>query len=101
MLLKKLDQSGKWVKDVILEKHPQTEVEGKLVNDPLYRVEPYAGGLYWPKFDFETGTWVEALTQEEIDMIVNTPQEPTEFEALKSQMSTMEEAINFMLINNL
>jgi hypothetical protein len=44
-------------------------------------------------FDFETQTWSEGLTQEEIDELNNQPQEPTEIELIQKQVSDTQLAL--------
>lgn len=100
MLFKKVDETGRFIEDVILAFHPQIEIEGEMKNDPLYRTESCIGGLYFPKFDFETKEWIEALTLEEINVIKSAPIEPTEIESLKTQLSEMEEALNFLIMKS-
>jgi len=64
MFLRKIDDTGLFVEDVITDAVPTIlGAGGEEIPDPHYITEPYQGGFYWPKWDGEK--WVEGGTEPE------------------------------------
>ena len=102
MILRKINEQGLFVEDVILDAIPtikqiqvidDVEVEVE-VSDPHY-IQEIPVGFYLPKWDGEK--WVEGLSQTEIDAIINQPQPKTELELLREQVAQQQEIIDAML----
>jgi hypothetical protein len=75
----KINSNGLYVEPVVLS-------EGEELPSDCVEVMPI-WGLYKAKW---TGTtWIESLTQEEIDAIKNAPIEPSETEVLKKQVADL------------
>ena len=99
MILRKINEQGLFVEDVILGAIPtikqiqvidDVEVEME-VNDPHY-IQEIPVGFYLPKWDGEK--WVEGLTQAQIDELNNRPIIPTTEDKVQQ---LQEENINLML----
>ena len=80
MIKRIIDSNGLFLRDDF------TANDGEIALD----VAP-AQGLYWPKWDFATETWVEGATQEYIDNLLasQTLAEPTTDEVLDNLITTL------------
>lgn len=103
MILRKIDETGLFLEDVIVEEIPMITHEDEegnltLVPNPLYIATPCEGGFYMPKWNGDI--WVEGLTQQEIDDIKNQPI-PVSLEEKVQQLqeaSTMAEMDNIVAL---
>lgn len=76
----RIDEQGLFLEDVILQDHEPA---------PEYCVEvEVPEGLYLPRF--VNGQWVEGLTPEEIEDIVNQPIPPNEIDVLGEKIVELE-----------
>jgi len=80
MILRKVDDKGYFVEDVLVESHPTIIVDEVEVLDPHYIDTPCEGGFYKPKWN--GSEWVEGLTELEIEDIRNQPRVITESEKI-------------------
>jgi hypothetical protein len=80
MILRKVDDKGYFVEDVLVESRPTIIVDDEEVLDPQYIDIPCDGGFYKPKWD--GSEWVEGLTDLEIEDIRNQPRVITESEMI-------------------
>lgn len=68
MKLLKIDKTGLFIEDVIVEEIPQVILHGAKVNDPMYIETPYENvGFVHPKWN--GSEWVEGASQEVLDEI--------------------------------
>lgn len=93
MKLLKIDEQGFFIEDVIVEKIPVIELDGELVEDPLYIKENCPNGFYRPKWEFTNNQWIEGASQEVINQIDQEKQESEEQRILEEQKKkSIEEA---------
>ncbi len=87
-LYRKIDSNGYFVEDVLLDAFPVME-DG--TPNPYYIDKICPEGLYCPRW---TGTeWVEGLTQEEIDEILNATPQPTTEERINVLVNNVNDAM--------
>ncbi|MBO0962386.1 hypothetical protein J1P26_22040 [Neobacillus sp. MM2021_6] len=69
---------------------PIDVLESNEDKDPMV-LEGWTDSFYDPMYDFENETWFEGMSEEEIDLIKNTQQQPSELETIKqeSQLNAM------------
>lgn len=67
MKLLKIDETGLFIEDVIVEEIPKIILRGVEANDPMYIQTPCEGGFIHPRWN---GTeWIEGASQEVLDAI--------------------------------
>lgn len=71
---------------------PLLDEDGNTYPDPSYIDGDIPSGLYHAKMDFETGEWVEGLTEEEIAEI-NTESPEDEIKRLKQSLTDTDYAV--------
>jgi len=96
----RVDQDGLFIEDVLLEDLAY-EISGDTiqVNDEMLIVVAVPEGMYLPKWDGES--WVEGMSQEEIDAIRNVVVEKTEVEVLREEQRSMQDALDFLLMGGM
>lgn len=83
----KIDSEGYFLEDVILEDSDVT---------PINCIETLCqGGFFKPQWNGVE--WIEGLTQEEIDAIINTPIPKTEVEINTERIESMENALMMLM----
>jgi hypothetical protein len=85
MILRKVDDKGYFVEDVLVESRPTIIVDDEEVLDPQYIDIPCEGGFYKPKWN--GSEWVEGLTEEEIEEVKRQPHAVTESEMIWDVLS--------------
>ena len=95
-LYRKIDDSGYFIEDVLLEEVPYTyDEEFNIIYDTHYIEIPVPQGMYKPKWD--GAEWIEGLTQEEIDNITNKHVELAEIEKIQERQSAIEDVLLFFI----
>ncbi|PEJ57388.1 hypothetical protein CN692_13320 [Bacillus sp. AFS002410] len=85
----RFDENGKYIEPVLLG--DDEEIEEDCTEKPLPQPN------YRPIFN--GSEWVETITQEELDEMLNRPQDKTEIEILKERLALSEAAIDFLIMN--
>jgi hypothetical protein len=86
-IIHKYDENGKWIPSESTIIHPDSEGNYEIPADYTDKELPQPN--YKPKFDIVKNEWIETITQEELDIMKNTPQPLSEIEQLKKQQADL------------
>jgi hypothetical protein len=89
MIVYRYDENGFYVEPVHVE-DGQQPIPINCTDQPLPQPN------YKPQFS--NGSWVETLTQEEIDALLNTPKPKSELEVLKENQGLMQKALDDLIL---
>jgi len=96
----KVDELGNFLEPVFVEVELD---ENNNYTLPQYHYLPYDSTqvFHKPKINFDTGEWEESLSQQEVDELMNQPEEPTDIELLGGSIATLvEEMFDFKVTYN-